>query len=196
MFTPLHGTQTIGAALAQLGGDEIDVTMVGSGQDLEACQAAAGGNPRVTWLGWVDPARMPELTGEHDVNLGIFGTTAKALNVVPTKVFQGAAAGCTVVTSDTRPQRDALGEAAVYVAPGDADALAQALRRLAKDRAEATRLATAAYTVARSRYQPVAVVAPIRARLTALPPPQQPPPQPPPPQQPQPPPPPPPTARQ
>ena len=48
------------------------------------------------------------------------GPRAKALDVVPTKVYQGAAAGCVVVTSDTHPQRAALGEAAVLVPPGDA----------------------------------------------------------------------------
>jgi glycosyltransferase involved in cell wall biosynthesis len=167
VFTPLHGTQTIGAALAELAGDDIEVTMVGAGQDLAACQTAAARNPRVSWLGWVDPARMPELTAAADVNLGIFGTTAKALNVVPTKVFQGAAAGCALVTSDTRPQHAALGDAAVYVPPGDASGLAAALRALAKDRTETRRLGALARSVALARFQPVAVVAPIRARLSS-----------------------------
>ena len=49
----------------------------------------------------------PALVAEHDVCLGIFGTGPKALRVVPNKVFQGAAAGCAVVTSDTAPQRRA-----------------------------------------------------------------------------------------
>jgi glycosyltransferase involved in cell wall biosynthesis len=166
VFTPLHGTATIGAALAELAGDDIDVMMVGSGQDLAACRAAAAGNPRVTWVEWVEPAAMPSLTGAMDVNLGIFGTTRKALNVVPTKVYQGAAAGCAVVTSDTAPQREAFGEAAVYVAPGDASGLVSALRGLAKDRAQARRLGRAAFEVARARFTPVAVVAPIRKRIS------------------------------
>jgi glycosyltransferase involved in cell wall biosynthesis len=166
VFTPLHGTQTIGAALAELAGDEIDVMMVGSGQDLAACRAAAAGNPRVTWVTWVEPADMAALTSAMDVNLGIFGTTDKALNVVPTKVFQGAAAGCAVVTSDTPPQREALGDAAVYVPPGDASALVSALRELSKDRAEARRLGRAAFDVAQARFTPAAVVGPIRRRMT------------------------------
>jgi glycosyltransferase involved in cell wall biosynthesis len=101
------------------------------------------------------------------VNLGIFGTTAKALNVVPTKVFQGAAAGCAVVTSDTPPQRAALGDAAVYVPPGDVAGLVAALRALAKDRSEVRRLGRTAYAVAQARFTPAAVVAPIRAALAA-----------------------------
>ena len=72
--------------------------------------------------------------------LGIFGTGDKAQRVVPNKVFQGAAAGCAIVTSDTAPQRRALGEAAVLVPPGDPGELAGALRQLAADRAALARL--------------------------------------------------------
>jgi glycosyltransferase involved in cell wall biosynthesis len=42
-------------------------------------------------------------------------------------VFQGAAAGCAIVTSDIPPQRRALGDAALLVPPGDPAALAAAL---------------------------------------------------------------------
>jgi glycosyltransferase involved in cell wall biosynthesis len=168
VFTPLHGARIIGEALARLADEEIDVTMVGSGQDLAACRAAAAGNPRVTWIDWVQPADLPALTATMDVNLGIFGITPKAMNVVPTKVFQGAAAGCAVVTSDTSPQREAFGDAAVYVPAGDPAALADALRRLAHDPAEVSRRAAAAHAVACERYRPVAVVAPMRDRFVAM----------------------------
>jgi glycosyltransferase involved in cell wall biosynthesis len=163
----LHGTRVLGAALADLAGDDVDVTMVGTGQEYEACRAIAAANPRVTWRGWVPGSSLPALVAEHDVSLGIFGTTAKALNVVPTKVYQGAAAGCAIVTSDTPPQRAALGDAAVLVPPGDAASLAAALRRLAKDRAEVARLGAAAHARALASYQSAAVVADIRAKVLA-----------------------------
>src|SRR5262249_8153625 len=87
LFTPLHGTPTLATALRLLADDErVEVTMVGTGQDYDACRAAASGHPRVTWLDWVDGANLPALVAGHDVSLGIFGTTAKAGNVVPTKV--------------------------------------------------------------------------------------------------------------
>lgn len=167
VFTPLHGTRTVGEALAELAGDDIDVTMVGSGQEYQACRAAAAANTRVRWVDWVESAQLPAFVGDHDVSLGIFGTTAKALNVVPTKVYQGAAAACAVVTSDTPPQREALGDAAIFVPPGDPAALASALRQLAKERGETARLGAAAHEVALRRFTPAAVVAPIRARLEA-----------------------------
>ncbi|MGI5212008.1 glycosyltransferase [Plantactinospora sp. CA-290183] len=166
LFTPLHGTPTIGAALARLADEErIEVTMVGTGQDHPACRAAAAGNPRVTWRDWVPADELPGFVAGFDVSLGIFGTTEKALRVVPTKVFQGAAAGCAIVTSDTAPQRQALGDAAVLVPPGDAEALAAALRELADDPDRLARCRDAARRRAVRRFRPAVVVEPLRSRV-------------------------------
>jgi glycosyltransferase involved in cell wall biosynthesis len=168
VFTPLHGTRTIGAALADLAGDDIDVTMVGTGQEYAACRAAAAANPRVTWVDWVPADELPVVVGAHDVCLGIFGTGRKALDVVPTKVYQGAAAGCAIVTSDTGPQRVALADAALFVPPGDPRALASALRGLAKDRSEVAYLGAVAYTHAAAQYTPATVVRGLRAAMAHL----------------------------
>jgi glycosyltransferase involved in cell wall biosynthesis len=164
LFTPLQGTPTIGSALAALAGEPVEVTMIGSGQDLDACRRLAADNPRVTWRSWVPAAELPAVVAAHDVNLGIFGTTAKALSVVPTKVYQGAAAGCVVVTSDTAPQRAALDGAAVLVPPGDPAALAEALRALAADRDRVRELAGRARARAADRFRPEVVVAALRHR--------------------------------
>ncbi|GIF72898.1 glycosyltransferase [Asanoa siamensis] len=170
LFTPLHGTEYLGDALARLAGDaDIAVTMVGKGQDYAACRAAAADNPRVTWLDWVDAADLPALVAEHDVALGIFGTTAKAQNVVPTKVFQGAAAGCAVVTSDTAPQRRTLGDDALFVPAGDAEALVAMLRSLASDRALLASSQHKAAARAADRFAAATVVEPIRARAAQSP---------------------------
>jgi glycosyltransferase involved in cell wall biosynthesis len=168
LFTPLQGTPTIGAALALLGDDPVEVTMIGGGQDEAECRRLAAPNPRVLWRSWVPAAEFPAVVAGHDVNLGIFGTTPKALAVVPTKVYQGAAAGCVVVTSDTPPQRAALGDAAVLVPPGDAAALADALRALAADRGRAAELARRARVRAEEAFRPEAVVAGLRRRTASL----------------------------
>ena len=168
LFTPLQGTPVIGRALAQIAAEPIEVTMVGRGQDFEAARAAAQGNERITWLDWIPAAELPELVARHDVCLGVFGTGPKALRVVPNKVFQGAAAGCAIVTSDTAPQRRLLGEAAAFVPAGDATALAAVLRRLAKDRHEVSRLRQKARSLARTRFAADQIVAPLLDRLRAL----------------------------
>jgi glycosyltransferase involved in cell wall biosynthesis len=169
LFTPLQGTPVIGRALADLAAEPIDVTMVGRGQDREAARAAALGNKRITWIDWVPASELPELVARHDVCLGIFGTGPKAQRVTPNKVFQGAAAGCAIVTSDTPPQRRALGQAAAFVPGGDPAALATVLRRLAQDRGELSRLRVEAGSLARRRFAPDQVVTPLLQRLEALP---------------------------
>ena len=139
--------------------------MIGGGQDEAAARTAAGANTAVRWIPWVPAADLPALVAGHDVCLGIFGTGDKALRVVPNKVFQGAAAGCAIVTSDTAPQRRALGRAAVLVPPGDAEELAAALLRLARDRAELARLRRDARRLAAAEFAPERIVAPLLQRL-------------------------------
>jgi glycosyltransferase involved in cell wall biosynthesis len=165
LYTPLQGAPVIGAALGKLAGAPVEVTMIGGGQDAAETKAAAAGNKSVRWLDWVPAAELPAVVAAHDVCLGIFGTGAKALRVVPNKVFQGAAAGCAVVTSDTAPQRRMLGAAAVLVPPGDAGALADALLGLASDRQALAAKRHAARELAETRFTPGQVVAPLVDRL-------------------------------
>lgn len=166
LYTPLQGATTIGTALAGLAGrDDVTFTMIGTGQHHDATRELAAGNPQVTWLDWVESGALPALVASHDVCLGIFGTTPKALRVTPNKVYQGAAAGCVVVTSDTAPQRRSLGDAALLVPPGDADALAGALADLADDRARVAALRSAARTRAEAAFAPAVVAEPLVGRL-------------------------------
>jgi glycosyltransferase involved in cell wall biosynthesis len=167
LYTPLQGASVIGAALGRIAGAPIEVTMIGDGQDKAATMAAAGTSDAVRWLDWVPAAELPALVASHDVCLGIFGAGEKALRVVPNKVFQGAAAGCAIVTSDTPPQRRALAGAGVLVPPGDPDALAAALLRLAGDRTELARLRRQAREVAEEQFIPERIVIPLTRKLPA-----------------------------
>jgi len=172
LFTPLQGAPVVGEALADLAQDPIEVTMVGAGQDHDETRRLAAGNSHVRWLDWVAPDVLPALVAEHDVCLGIFGTGAKAARVVPNKVFQGAAAGCAVVTSDTAPQRRALGNAGVFVPAGDVGALAVQLRCLAADPRRLAQAQAAARQLATERFTPFHVVGPLHDRLRPVVPPE------------------------
>lgn len=165
LYTPLQGTPVIGQALGRLAGAPVEVTMIGRGQDEAETKQAAAANQSVRWLDWVPAAELPAVVASHDVCLGIFGTGDKALRVVPNKVFQGAAAGCAVITSDTAPQRRVLGDAAILVPPGDPEALAEALLMLAHDREALLKLRHAARLLAAERFTPEQVVAPLTDRL-------------------------------
>jgi glycosyltransferase involved in cell wall biosynthesis len=167
-FTPLQGAPVIGEALRLLAEDDrFAFTIVGRGQDYEATRAAAGAAPNVEWVDWVEPEELPYLVACHDVCLGIFGTGPKAFRVVPNKVFQGAAAGTAIVTSDTAPQRHELAAAARYVPAGDCAALAAELRRLADEREQLWELRAAAFHRANERFHPASVIEALDARLPA-----------------------------
>lgn len=166
MFTPLQGSSVIGATLAMLAGrPDIHVTMIGTGQDYADCRHCARTNPRVRWLDWVEAVELPELVAGNDVCLGIFGTTPKAGLVVPNKLYQGAAAGCALVTSATPPQLRAFEGAARFVPAGDPAALAEALEQLAADPEGRARLSHNARDRAVASFSADRVVTELRRRL-------------------------------
>jgi glycosyltransferase involved in cell wall biosynthesis len=162
-YTPLQGAPVIGEAIALLqdGGARARFTMIGDGQDRDRTRRLSGDGAAVRWLPWVDPSELPHVVAAHDVCLGIFGTSPKALRVVPHKVVEGAAAGCAIVTSDTPPQRRTFGDAAVYVRPGDAKELASALKSLAENREHLRELRAAARARAHTTLSARAVAAPL-----------------------------------
>lgn len=167
LYTPLQGSTVIASAIGRLADAPIAFTMCGRGQELAEARRLAHPNENVDWREWVDGAELPGLVAAHDVCLGIFGTGPKALRVVPNKVYQGAAAGCAVVTSDTQPQRAALGSGGVFVPPGDDGALAAALLTLAGDPEALERARVASAERAAACFRPEHVVVPLHERLVA-----------------------------
>jgi glycosyltransferase involved in cell wall biosynthesis len=145
---PLHGLETILAAARLV--PDLRIRVVGSGQ-LESLLAARP--PNVEWVPWVP---YEELRGElrrASCALGIFGTSDKAVRVIPNKAFQALACGAPLVTADTPAARELLedGRDALLVPPGEAEALAAALRRLADDDGLRQRVAAAGHLTYRAR---------------------------------------------
>lgn len=164
LFTPLQGTPTIARALARIEDGLLAVTLIGTGQDHAEVRRLLSARSDITWHDWVPADRLPHLVAGHDVCLGIFGDTPKALTVVPTKVYQGAAAGCAIVTSRTPAQQHALQDAAVLVPPADDHALAEALVALSRDPAGLARLRESA-AVRGLAFAPANAVRPLAEEL-------------------------------
>ncbi len=148
-YVPLHGTSVIVEAAAHFSYDDgVELTMIGTGPERAATErlAVARGVRNIVFEDWVAYDRLPTRLAACDVALGIFGTSTKARMVIPTKVYQAAAAGRAVVTADTPALREVFtpGEDVLAVRPGDAAELAAALRRLRDDPALAARLGAAA----------------------------------------------------
>lgn len=167
IFTPLQGTPVIATALRELDPDPsaVHFTIVGKGQDYAEARRIAGDLRAVEWIDWVERDRLPALVAEQDVCLGIFSGNPKGMRVTPNKVYQGAAAGCAIVTSDSGPQRAALGAGAVYVQPDNPAALAKALAELVSNPDRITELRHAAHQRAVEAFTPEAVVTPLVAAL-------------------------------
>lgn len=166
LFTPLQGTETIARALRLLHerGVEIDATLIGDGQDAAKARDILKAVP-VKWLPWVEPRELAACVAQHDICLGVFGTTPKALAVIPNKVYQGAAAGCAIITSRTPPQERMLGQGAILVTPGDAVALADALQSCSEDRVYLKQLQEAAAGLADQQFRSARIIEPLLDRL-------------------------------
>jgi glycosyltransferase involved in cell wall biosynthesis len=122
--------------------------------DLARLQAQArqlGISERVTFTGMVEPARVPELLRRATVlTLPNPASAISTRFTSPLKLFEYLAAGRAIVASDLPSIREILhnGVDALLVAPGDATALADAIRRLLGDPALTARLARAAFEAA------------------------------------------------
>jgi glycosyltransferase involved in cell wall biosynthesis len=127
---PLQGVETIleAAGLAP----EVRFRVVGSGQ-LDPLLRERPTN--VEHVAWVEYELLPDEFRRAGCALGVFGTSAKAARVIPNKAFQALACGTPLVTADTPAARELLedGRSALLVPPGDAEALAAAVTRLAED---------------------------------------------------------------
>lgn len=131
-FIPLHGIDTIIHAARRLQNEPIEWRIIGSGQVADRIRGMLAEDPlpRVQWLAWVDYGRLAHFIADSDLCLGIFGTSAKAANVIPNKVFQIVAAGRPLVTRDSPAIRELLSHSppeTYLVPPGDPDALACAV---------------------------------------------------------------------
>ncbi len=169
-LAPLHGVATVLAAARRPGVPP--VRLIGDGQLggwLEG-ELARDRPPGLSWERWVPYEDLGAAVGRASVCLGVFGESDKAARVVPNKVWQAMAAARPVVTADTPAVREVLrdGESALLVPPGDADALAAALARLAADPALRERLGAAGRAVYLERGTPRAAAARLREALDPL----------------------------
>jgi glycosyltransferase involved in cell wall biosynthesis len=135
---PLQGIETILAAARLV--PDVPFRIVGSGQLAPLLSDRAG---NVEHVPWAEYERLPDELRSAGCSLGIFGTSGKAQRVIPNKAFQAMAVGAPLITADTPAARELLvnDESALLVPPGEPEALAEAVRRLAADGELARRVA-------------------------------------------------------
>lgn len=151
-FIGLHGIETVLDAIALYRGAPVRWRLLGDGPLREVCEARIAdfkaGGLDIAREGWRPLAELPARLAEGDLFLGIFGTSAKALRVIPNKVYQALALGRPVVTASTPAYPDALRadeqQGLFWCQPGDARSLADAIARATARRGEWPALAQAA----------------------------------------------------
>ncbi|MCT1654573.1 glycosyltransferase family 4 protein [Brachybacterium muris] len=143
---PWHGTDVLLRALARTHGDlRLDVCGTGPQQPaLEELALELGIAEKVTFRGAVAPEQVPAVLHGMDIATAPYPPGEHYFS--PLKVYEYLAAGLPVVASaiGTIPAVLRDGELGVLVAPGDVDALADALDELAADPAHRARLSRAA----------------------------------------------------
>ncbi len=91
---------------------------------------------------------------DADISLGVFGLTEKTGRVVANKVFQSMAVGRPVITADTSAAREFFseGENICLVPAGDAEALAERIRELAREPARQQRIGASGAKLVHERF--------------------------------------------
>lgn len=134
-YLPLHGTEYIVEAARLTEGEGIEWDFLGWGAYKAATEAKAVGISNVRFLDKVPYAEVPKVICAHDVVLGVFGTTEKASRVIGNKVYECMACARPTINEFCAgyPPEAAACEAIKFVPPGDARAIADAVRAYRDD---------------------------------------------------------------
>lgn len=144
-YIPLQGIEKIVDACALLA-HRADITwrFVGDGQTFESVQARIlekGLKDRIELVRRVPYKNIPAYLAASEIVLGIFGNSAKAGRAVPNKVYEGLAAGKTVITRDSPAIREVFDEEDLVLVENTPSALADAIQAIKDDPVRAARLA-------------------------------------------------------
>ena len=171
-FIPLQGPQTIIEAARLYSGPPVRWTLLGDGPLKKLCRQQADGLDGVTFEDWVSYGDLPRRIARADILLGVFGSTPKALRVIPNKVFQGLACGKPLITGTAPAYPDELSveprSGITWVPMNDPVALATAVAGLAARPDQLPEESLRARATYERFFAPAVVTAQLRAALAAL----------------------------
>jgi len=131
-FIHLQGPEVIVEAAKMV--PEARWTMLGEGPLKKVCEEKANGCGHINFEGWCPYEELAARIGKADVLLGVFGESAKAGRVIPNKAYQALACGRPLITRQSAaypPQLQMSPEGSVvFIPPGDAQLLADAVRKI------------------------------------------------------------------
>lgn len=144
-FIPLQGVDTIIRAAAKLRDENVRLTIFGSGQTFAECVQLRDKliADNVVFKGWQTSDKIPPQASKSHLALGIFGTTDKALRVIPNKVYEAMAMGLPLLTCRSQAIDELLVENqhCLVVDAGDAGQLAKKILWARENHADALEMA-------------------------------------------------------
>lgn len=153
-FIGLQGVDVLTQAILHYDGPPTHWRLIGEGPLKADCErllaplTGATGPSRVSFEGWGPLPELPGRLASADAILGIFGTSDKALRVIPNKVYQGLALGRAVITAATPAFLPALRadeeQGLLWAQPGEPASICAAVERLHQRRDEIAALGQAA----------------------------------------------------
>lgn len=166
-FIPLHGIEYVleAAKILQERGEKVHFEVVGGGQMFATITAMAK-KLELTNIGFLTREPLEELPrsiARGDVCLGIFGTTPKALRVIPNKVYECLSCGKPVITERSPAALQVFrdNEDLCMVEPGNGAALAEKIIELKQNAALRARLGERARELSLTKFSPRLIVAPL-----------------------------------
>ena len=172
-FIPLQGIEHImeAAKILQERNERVRFTLIGNGQTFDASVGLVKrlGLSNVEFLGRKPSEDIPRYISRGDVCLGIFGTTDKALRVIPNKVYECLSCGKAVITERSPAALEWLHdrEDVCLVEPGDGADLAEKILELKNDPALRARLEKRARALSLGAFSPRAIAKELAERLSS-----------------------------
>lgn len=143
-FIELHGIELVIEAVALYSGPPVRWRFLGEGPLKADCEARVAALRKrnaqldITFENWRPLQELPARLAQADILLGIFGTSEKALRVIPNKVYQALALGRPVVTARSAAYPAALKEnqqhGFFWCEPGSAQSIADAVSHISAQR--------------------------------------------------------------
>ncbi|MDA0377433.1 MAG: glycosyltransferase [Proteobacteria bacterium] len=137
-FIKLHGAEVIIKAAKLLENENIEWNLIGQGPYLEKCKKLAKGYEKIKFFSAIPYKNLPNHIFKSDIMLGIFGSSRKAENVIPNKVFQSLACGRLVITrkSNAYPKKIKSNNGIIFINPNDPNELAKKVLFLSQNKKE------------------------------------------------------------
>ena len=136
-YAPFHGVDVIIRAAKGLESEAIDFQIIGTGitHERDRKLAVELGVRNIEFIDRVPYASLGEYMCRADVCLGIFGDNPRAGRELTNKVVEAIAVGRALITRRSAAVEELLsdGESALLIAPGDPQALIDAILRLKND---------------------------------------------------------------